>query len=1668
MRRLGVFTYMAALAACCGTATTVLAQAEVEPNDTKTGANLRTLAPGGTITGTSTGSSTLTAGLGSADYFRIKTTPAPLGIYRNTLALTATTAQTSYGFTLRGLFQSAGVITAGSDATFMTATTAASPAQTQTLSWFGFGREEEVFARVTGLSTTTGTYTLTHNRTAVTPTVIAGTQPATGNVTVRISAGAAPAVTDSEFWVYDSNFNPVFGNDGSSVGGGALSSATRNLAIGTYFLAVANANLSNDQAAPTDDTIRSSNVLDFPNALAVSTANLTSAPNGVITLISGSGSLVQNYSLPINTAGPVQWFQFDVVQPATPVGLASSFPSLISNDDLTRISISVTAGLGGSLDTTTVTADVSALRGTASPDNVTLTRVGTTNVWRTDVTVGSSVTGTIAVPLTLTDSAIVGSGSSSASVTVVAGAPDNDVCTGAVVLTPGTPSSPVSNVTALATTTVTASNDGNLPACTTTVARGLWYTITHDTTGFYNFLGCPTGTFDGVVDVLNVGDCLDPSTWTSLGCNDTAPTGVCATGGGAGAVINIQRNAGQTTYVRFFSFGGTGTTTSASVQVDFVGLGGACCATSGACSLVVSSTACASPSVYQGDGTTCPPTPPCPVGIVCCDPTLGSCSVVFDIANCVSPSIPNAALNTCAPGVCPGPVNDPCTGAIAITPGVTVIGNNLGATTLLEGAASCATAPGIRDLWYRYTATTTAQFNANTCGSFVDGTGAGTAHDTVLTVFRTNDCAAGLTTANVILCNDDTTTTNCPAGSTANSFVGPFIVGAGETILIRVATWSSSFASGFFNLTLVDTGATNVGRCCASTGTCSLTLATACTGTSIFTLGGTCTPNDCPAPVKCCNPTTGACTTVIPSACTAPLIPGPTGSTCTVNDCALPAANNDCTGSITLTPDAAATPYQITFQSTATPGWVAGTCGAEARDIFFNFDYTAGVGYRVEVTPVTTTAAQAIAIGTSCQIDTSSPFSLFNCRTASTAAYSFNFVAPAGGTATIRIADSATSTNPGAGTIRVVTVPIVACCNGTSGVCTLRAGICNSGEALQAGGVCSPGICGTPEACCNTINATCSIVTPAFCTASGGVSVGGTVCPPAAPCVVDPPSNDECNGTELIVGAPAVNYQSNIGATPTTGFVANACSTANGRDIFFRFSAVAGRPYRVIITPAVGSAAISTVISTTCPVDTLATGGLIICTTGTTTAAATITLANPLGGETFIRLAELLSTTAFGAGTIRVEEVPIACCTGPTGCTLLTPTACAAAGGLATNSQICDLGTQGEIGPFPIPDATTGVIGQLSRSLTVSNVPGNVTSIAVTLNINHTWAGDIRARLTGPGGASAVLFGRAAGTAAVPGPCPADFAIANGNDIVGTYRFVDTATTGIVTAILTTSPPASGDYRAQDCDGTLINLNSVFASTTANGEWTLLVEDVDEALAGTLNSWQLSINDVVNTPCTNVVACCTSGVCSIALDAAACTGAGGTPTGTTCSPSPCGPAQVACCDDTTGVCTLVTGSCPSGSTQTGTSCSPSPCPQPVACCTPGTGACSIAITCTGGSISQGAGSTCSPNSCPTVCCRGSTCSVVANNLCTAPASPVVGVGTSSAGTTACGVINSPITGCCFADFNKLGGVTIDDIFIYLNAWFAPSPFANVGEPGTPNIDDIFIFLNAWFAGCPTP
>lgn len=57
--------------------------------------------------------------------------------------------------------------------------------------------------------------------------------------------------------------------------------------------------------------------------------------------------------------------------------------------------------------------------------------------------------------------------------------------------------------------------------------------------------------------------------------------------------------------------------------------------------------------------------------------------------------------------------------------------------------------------------------------------------------------------------------------------------------------------------------------------------------------------------------------------------------------------------------------------------------------------------------------------------------------------------------------------------------------------------------------------------------------------------------------------------------------------------------------------------------------------------------------------------------------------------------------------------------------------------------------------------------------------------------------------------------------------------------------------------------------------------------------------------------------------------------------------------------------------------------------------------------------------------------------------------------------------CHLADFNHSGGVTVQDIFDFLAAYFASDPSADVNNSGSVSVQDIFDFLAAYFGCGPT-
>ncbi|MBY0313847.1 MAG: hypothetical protein K2W85_17415 [Phycisphaerales bacterium] len=208
--------------------------------------------------------------------------------------------------------------------------------------------------------------------------------------------------------------------------------------------------------------------------------------------------------------------------------------------------------------------------------------------------------------------------------------------------------------------------------------------------------------------------------------------------------------------------------------------------------------------------------------------------------------------------------------------------------------------------------------------------------------------------------------------------------------------------------------------------------------------------------------------------------------------------------------------------------------------------------------------------------------------------------------------------------------------------------------------------------------------------------------------------------------------------------------------------------------------------------------------------------------------------------------------------------------------------------------------------------------------------------------------------------------------------------------------------------------------------------------------------------------------------------------GALCGPTTCNAFAGSCCytpfNQPCGVCTIQTQIRCTDPTNmgglagiwggAGSTCSPAACgiAYSGACCA-GTfclvAQCATECTTTIGGIFQGAGTSCGPSTCggaSGVCCRGTTCNpTIAQAACTTSGTQY---GASFNSTAAACSNASPTAPCCFADYDKTGGIQTADIFAYLNDWFASSTFADFGGDGTigPDTNDIFSFLNAWFSG----
>jgi len=303
---------------------------ETEPNDSKATANV----VGPMVAGDSIVGNSISAATTGLDYFDLTLAPLPAGIYQHRLVITSQIA--GHTGTIRGLNQVAapadtlagtpwdGVVgTPGTtDTTIQTSSATSTPPRFN--QFYGFGRAGRMYYRVTGVAATTADYTATLETAPVVPTPVGTYVPGQ----ISITTFNQGHTTDTDMWVFDSNFNAIrgYGNDDESVLGGTPGTGAslqswlaRDYAPGTYYIALSNFQMAVNEPSPSDDDFRTGSLMDFRDVVANSNTTVNLNMQFTITDSAGTTLAVPNTKL---GAFDVNWFTFTVVPEPGTVGLA--------------------------------------------------------------------------------------------------------------------------------------------------------------------------------------------------------------------------------------------------------------------------------------------------------------------------------------------------------------------------------------------------------------------------------------------------------------------------------------------------------------------------------------------------------------------------------------------------------------------------------------------------------------------------------------------------------------------------------------------------------------------------------------------------------------------------------------------------------------------------------------------------------------------------------------------------------------------------------------------------------------------------------------------------------------------------------------------------------------------------------------------------------------------------------------------------------------------------------------------------------------------------------------------------------------------------------------------------------------------------------------------------
>ncbi len=364
--------------------------------------------------------------------------------------------------------------------------------------------------------------------------------------------------------------------------------------------------------------------------------------------------------------------------------------------------------------------------------------------------------------------------------------------------------------------------------------------------------------------------------------------------------------------------------------------------------------------------------------------------------------------------------------------------------------------------------------------------------------------------------------------------------------------------------------------------------------------------------------------------------------------------------------------------------------------------------------------------------------------------------------------------------------------------------------------------------------------------------------------------------------------------------------------------------------------------------------------------------------------------------------VPRACCpAGSPACVIEYASLCSAAGGTPQPQATCS--------PNPCP-AEVCCSDTLACTLILPGAPCSGTRLSTTTCSPNPCPQELRACCEAIGVCSITRMLEctglplAAGTACVPNVCPSPCCAQNGTCTL----VAPSACTGVPRAGITCGPDTCIVRACCTSTAACVLQSALFPCSGIQLSTTTCQPNACQPFSGS---------------------CCRAmGACSVSLLAGCIDGT--FTQGQTCAVGVC---PVPCCAP--GGCSLLTpAACAAlgGTSSSSSTCQPFECSG--ACCGATTRACIVlnfADCAAMGLRFMGPNATCGPNACPArgACCNGAACTVVDQSACTGN---FLGHGVACAPASRTGHLNA----CCPADFNAAAGVSVQDLFDFLAAFFA--------------------------------